>query len=64
MWLMSDSAFLNILILGLLALVIWRLSIKAHVALNTSLTVLLVIMIGYSSFATIFIRSNANPANG
>lgn len=60
-WLMSDSSFLNILILGSLAVVIWRLSNKAHVALNTSLTVLLVIMIGYSSFATIFIRSNANP---
>jgi len=61
LWLMSGSAFLNILILAFMAVLAWRFSKKNIVALNTALTALLVIMIGYSSFATIFIRSNANP---
>ncbi|MDZ7739259.1 MAG: DUF2723 domain-containing protein [Bacteroidales bacterium] len=61
LWLMSDSSFVNILILAFMALVVWRLSGRSVVALNTALTAMLVIMIGYSSFAVIFIRSNANP---
>ncbi|MFP4488735.1 MAG: protein O-mannosyl-transferase family [Bacteroidales bacterium] len=61
LWLMSDSSLVNILILAGMALVIWRFSGREVVALNTALTAMLVIMIGYSSFAVIFIRSNANP---
>ncbi|MFO7853536.1 MAG: glycosyltransferase family 117 protein [Bacteroidota bacterium] len=61
MWLMTDSTFLNILVLAVLAFLVWRLTEKRVPVLNTALTVALVVMIGYSSFATIYIRSNANP---
>lgn len=61
MWLMSDNTFVNILLLAVLAYIVWRFSGRQVVALNTALTGILVIMIGYSSFATIYIRSNANP---
>ncbi|MDT8400616.1 MAG: DUF2723 domain-containing protein [Bacteroidales bacterium] len=60
-WLMTESTFVNILLLAFLAFLVWRFSSKGVVVLNTALTVILVIMIGYSSFATIYIRSNANP---
>ena len=60
-WLMSESTFVNIILLAFLALLVWRFSDKNVVVLNTALSVMLVIMIGYSSFATIYIRSNANP---
>ena len=60
-WLMSDSTLLNILLLAVLAYLVWHFSGRGVAALNTALTVMLVIMIGYSSFATIYIRSNANP---
>ena len=61
MWLMTESTFFNILLLVFLAFLVWRFSDRGVVALNTALTVVLVIMIGYSSFATIYIRSHANP---
>ncbi len=61
MWLMTESTFFNIILLAVLGFLVWRFSDKGVVALNTALTVVLVIMIGYSSFATIYIRSNANP---
>ncbi|HDZ41889.1 MAG TPA: DUF2723 domain-containing protein [Bacteroidetes bacterium] len=60
-WLMAESTFVNILLLAFLAYLVWRFSARGVVVLNTALTVILVIMIGYSSFATIYIRSNANP---
>jgi len=61
MWMMADNTFINILLLAFLAYLVWRFSGKGVVVLNTAFTVMLVIMIGYSSFATIYIRSNANP---
>ncbi len=61
MWMMADNTLINILLLAFLAYLVWRFSGKGVVALNTAFTVMLIIMIGYSSFATIYIRSNANP---
>lgn len=61
LWLLTDSVFMNLIFL---ALVIWGayiLAKKNRVALNTIMTSLLVILIGYSSFATIVIRSSAEP---
>jgi hypothetical protein len=69
-WIISDSAILNILVLSLISGLVWYLSRKSRTILNTSMTAIMVIMIGYSSNAIIVIRSNAdtplnenNPSN-
>lgn len=63
-WLLTKSAVFNILVLLLLIGAVWVLSKKERVILNTILTSLLAIFIGYSSFATIVIRSTAEtPMN-
>jgi Protein of unknown function (DUF2723). len=69
-WVVSGSAFVNILILAFVAGVTWFFIVKNRVVLSTMLTALLVIMIGYSSMAIIVIRSSAatplnedNPSN-
>jgi len=61
LWILSDSIFINILILLAIAYFVWTLSKNNRVLLNTIMTSLLVILIGYSSFAIILIRSSANP---
>jgi hypothetical protein len=64
MWLLTDSLAANLLFLALLIYGAWYLSTRQRVALNTILTAMTVIVIGYSSFATIVIRSTANtPMN-
>lgn len=60
-WLLSGSILLNLLFIAILLWVAWYLSGKQRVVLNTALTSLMVIVIGYSSFAVIMIRSTANP---
>jgi len=60
-WLLTDSLVLNIIFLAAVVYGAWILSTRQRVALNTIMTALLVIMIGYSSFAVIVIRSTANP---
>jgi hypothetical protein len=63
-WLLTDSLAANLLSLALLIYGAWYLSTRQRVALNTILTAMTVIVIGYSSFATIVIRSTANtPMN-
>jgi len=63
-WVISDSAFLNILVLILVGGIIWFIAGKSRAILNTSMTAIMVIMIGYSSNAIIVIRSSANtPLN-
>lgn len=61
MWLLSDSISLNIVILAALSLLVWMWAQKRRDILNTALTSMMVILIGYSSFAIILIRSSANP---
>jgi hypothetical protein len=63
-WVISGSAFLNILVLILVGALIWYIAGKSRSVLNTSMTAIMVIMIGYSSNAIIVIRSSANtPLN-
>ena len=63
-WVISASAFLNILVLVLVGGLIWYIAGKSRSILNTSMTAIMVVMIGYSSNAIIVIRSSANtPLN-
>jgi hypothetical protein len=60
-WVLSDSGIFNFIMLGVLAAVVWYISGKSKLILNTALTAIVVILIGYSSNAIIVIRSSANP---
>jgi MFS family permease len=60
-WVVSDSAILNILVLASIAAFTWYLGSRNRAVLNTVLTSVAVILIGYSANAIIVIRSNANP---
>ena len=60
-WLLTGSLLLDIVILAGLVWAAWYLTLNNRVALNTIMTAVLVILIGYSSFATIVIRSAAKP---
>lgn len=63
-WWLTKSGFFNFVILLLLSWAVWVLSKKESAVLNTILTSILAIFIGYSSFATIVIRSNSEtPIN-
>ena len=63
-WILTDSIILNILILAAFTGVLWYVAGKSNVLLNTVYTSIAVIMIGYSSFAIIMIRSSAEtPMN-
>ncbi len=60
-WVVSGSSILNLLVLAIIAGIIWLLAGKSRVTLNTVMTAVAVIMIGYSSAAIIVIRSSAGP---
>lgn len=60
-WIVTGSAILNILVLAAVSSAIWLITSRSRVMLNTTLTVITVILIGYSSTAIIVIRSSANP---
>jgi hypothetical protein len=60
-WLLTESLLLNLVFLAAVVYGAWILSTRQRVVLNTIMTALVVIMIGYSSFAVIVIRSTANP---
>jgi hypothetical protein len=69
-WVVSGSAFVNILILVIVGGVTWFYLSRNRVVLSTMLTAILVIMIGYSTMAIIVIRASAstplnedNPSN-
>ena len=69
-WVISASAFLNILILIIISGAIWYMAGKNRIMLNTVLSAIMVILIGYSSNAIIVIRASAdtplnenNPSN-
>ncbi|MFH0841771.1 MAG: DUF2723 domain-containing protein [Bacteroidota bacterium] len=63
-WIVSGSAFLNILVLTAIAGTTWYFTGGNRVAMNTLLTSLMVILIGYSTMAIIMIRASANtPLN-
>ena len=60
-WVVSDSLLLNILVLAVLSGIIWYIAGKNRILLNTAMTAIMVILIGYSANAIIVIRSSANP---
>lgn len=60
-WVISGSFILNLVVLASLGGVIWYVSLRNRAVLNTILTSVAVILIGYSANAIILIRSNANP---
>lgn len=69
-WVISGSVILNIIVLLSVSGFIWYLSGKSRKILNSALTAVTVILIGYSSNAIIVIRSTAdtplnenNPSN-
>ncbi len=63
-WVISGSVILNLLVLAAVAGYVWYLAGNNRVVLNTLLTAVMVIMIGYSSNAIIVIRASANtPLN-
>jgi len=69
-WIVSGSIILNLLILSLVSGVIWYIAGKSNVLLNTILSSIMVILIGYSANAIIVIRASAdtplnenNPSN-
>jgi len=69
-WVISGSGVLNILVLLAISGVIWYMAGKSRTTLNTLLTAIMVILIGYSANAIIVIRSGAqtplnenNPSN-
>jgi hypothetical protein len=63
-WIVSGTGFLNIIVLVAVSGFVWYLSMKKRAVLNTALTAVAVILIGYSSNAIIVIRSSANtPLN-
>ena len=59
-WVISGSAFLNILMIAALAGLVWYSSLKSRYILNMALTSVMVILIGFSANAIIIIRSSAN----
>lgn len=60
-WTIGGGPILNILILSAFGAGIWYFAGRNRVVLNTFLTSILVIMIGYSSFSVIMIRAAAQP---
>jgi hypothetical protein len=60
-WLLTESFLFNLIVLILISGVIWYISEKNRAVLNTVLTAVAVILIGYSATAIIVIRSSANP---
>ena len=60
-WILTSSGFINIIVLGAMAGGIWLIAGKNRKILNLVMTGIAVIMIGYSSYAIIVIRSSANP---
>jgi len=61
LWVVAGSALVNIILLIAVSVVIWLAASKNKVMLNTTLTAVMVILIGYSSTAIIMIRAKANP---
>ncbi|MFN2378701.1 MAG: DUF2723 domain-containing protein [Bacteroidales bacterium] len=60
-WTIGGNPILNILIIAAFGAGIWYFAGSNRVVLNTFLTSILVIMIGYSSFSVIMIRAAAQP---
>ncbi len=63
-WVLTGSTLVNLIALAAIAGSVWYYFGKSKLVLNTALTAIIVILIGYSSNAIIVIRSSANtPLN-
>ena len=69
-WVLTSSALFNIAVLGAIAFAVWYFTRKNPVVINMTMTIIAVILIGYSSNAIIVIRSSVqtplnedNPSN-
>src|SRR5664280_1644212 len=60
-WLLSESIIFNLIMIVFLAVAVWFISGKNKVVLNTALTIVMVILLGFSSNAIVVIRASANP---
>jgi len=60
-WIVLDQAIVNLMVLLAMGGIIWYLASRNKVMLNTLLTAVMVILIGYSSTAIIVIRSSVGP---
>ena len=60
-WIVSGSMLLNLVVLVIVSATIWYMAGNSRVVLNTIMTAITVILIGYSSNAIIVIRSSVNP---
>lgn len=60
-WVLSGSVVFNLLMMALLGISVWYISGKNRIVLNTGLTIIVVILIGFSSNAIMVIRASANP---
>jgi hypothetical protein len=60
-WLLTESVVFNLIMILLLAVSVWFISGKNKVILNTALTIVMVILLGFSSNAIVVIRASANP---
>ena len=60
-WVISGSTLLNLIVLVAAGWFIWYLANSNRLVLNTILTAMMMIMIGYSTNAIIVIRASANP---
>jgi Protein of unknown function (DUF2723) len=60
-WLLSESIIFNLIMIVFLAFTVWFISGKNKVVLNTALTIVMVILLGFSSNAIVVIRASANP---
>ena len=60
-WIISGSGFLNIAVLIFVAGAVYYIAVRNNRMLNMAMTMIAVILIGYSSNAIIVIRSVANP---
>jgi len=63
-WVITDSLLLNLIVLIALGVFVWYVTEKDRYLLNLTLTSIMVLLIGFSANAIIFIRSSANtPLN-
>jgi hypothetical protein len=60
-WVLSGSVVFNLIMIVLLAVSVWVISGKSKIVLNTALTIVMVLLIGFSSNAIVVIRASANP---
>jgi hypothetical protein len=60
-WIVSGSALLNILVLLAVFGIAYYIALNNRIVLNTAMTAIMVILIGYSANAIIVIRSSVNP---